>query len=114
VAAVVVLFVLVASGAGIFMGTLFRNEQQAMGFSLLAGLGLAAVGGCMVPLEVFSPTMKHVAHLTPHAWANDAFSKLVGHGASVTDLGTQLAVLAAFAAALLVLATWRLRQVLVS
>jgi ABC-2 type transport system permease protein len=114
VAAVVVLFVLVAAGAGIFLGTLFRNEQQAMGISLLAGLGLAALGGCMVPLEVFSPAMKHVAHLTPHAWANDAFSKLVGHGASVTALGGQLAVLAGFAAGLLALATWRLRRVLVS
>jgi ABC-2 type transport system permease protein len=114
VAAVVILFVLVASGAGIFLGTLFRNEQQASGVSLLAGLGLAALGGAMVPLEVFSPTMRHVAHITPHAWASDAFAKLVGHGASITDIGGQLAVLAAFAAALLALAAWRLRQVLVS
>ncbi len=112
VAAVVTLFVLVAAGAGIFLGTLLRNEQQATGVSLLVGLGLAALGGCMVPLEVFSPTMKHVAHLTPHAWANDAFAKLVGHGASISDLGTQLAVLAGFAVALLVLSTWRLRRVL--
>jgi ABC-2 type transport system permease protein len=114
VAAVVILFVLVAAGAGIFLGTLFRNDQQARGVSLLAGLGLAALGGCMVPLEVFSPTMKHVAHITPHAWASDAFAKLVGHGASITDIGPQLAVLAMFAAVLLALATWRLRRVLVS
>jgi ABC-2 type transport system permease protein len=114
VAAVVILFVLVASGAGIFLGTLFANEQQASGVSLLAGLGLAALGGCMVPLEVFSPTMKHIAHLTPHAWASDAFAKLVGHGASITDIGPQLAVLAAFATALLALATWRLRHILLS
>jgi ABC-2 type transport system permease protein len=114
VAAVVILFVLVASGAGVFLGTVFRNEQQASGVSLLAGLGLAALGGSMVPLEVFSPTMRHVAHITPHAWASDAFAKLVGHGASITDIGRQLAVLAAFAAVLLALAAWRLRQVLVA
>jgi ABC-2 type transport system permease protein len=114
VAAVVTLFVLVAAGSGIFLGTLMRNEQQTMGVSLLAGLGLAALGGCMVPLEIFSPTMKHVAHLTPHAWANDAFAKLVSHGASITDLGTQLGVLGAFAVALLVLSTWRLRHVLLT
>jgi ABC-2 type transport system permease protein len=112
VAAVVIVFLLVSSGAGTFLGTLFRKEQQAMGFSLLAGLGLAALGGCMVPLEVFSPAMKHVAHITPHAWANDAFAKLVAHGASITDIGSQLAVLASFAAALLALSTWRLRRVL--
>ena len=45
VAAVVILFGLVASGFGIFVGTLFRNEQQAIGISLLLGLGLAALGG---------------------------------------------------------------------
>jgi ABC-2 type transport system permease protein len=111
VVAIVALFVLVSSGAGILLGTLFRNEQQVLGVSLLTGLGLAALGGCMVPLEVFSPTMKHVAHLTPHAWANDAFAKLAS-GASITGIGTQLAVLGAFAAAFLALATWRLRQTL--
>ena len=111
VVAIVGLFVLVSSGAGIFLGTLFRNEQQVLGVSLLTGLGLAALGGCMVPLEVFSPTMKRVAHVTPHAWANEAFAKLAS-GASITGIGTQLAVLAAFAAALLALATWRLRRAL--
>jgi hypothetical protein len=80
VAAVVIVFALVASGAGILVGTLFRNEQQARGVSLLLGMGLGALGGCMVPLEVFSPAMRRVAHLTPQAWGNDAFAKLVGHG----------------------------------
>ena len=112
VAAVVILFALVAAGAGIFLGTLFRNEQQAIGVSLLLGLGLAALGGCMVPLEVFSPAMRQVAHITPHAWANDAFAKLVGHGAAIGGILPQLGILAAYAAILLALAAWRLRRVL--
>jgi ABC-2 type transport system permease protein len=112
VAAVVILFALVAAGAGIFLGTLFRNEQQAAGVSLLLGLGLGALGGCMIPLEAFSPTMKRVAHITPQAWGNDAFAKLVGHGAAITGILPQLGVLAGYAAVLLVLATWRLRRVL--
>jgi hypothetical protein len=45
VAAVVILFALVGAGAGTFLGTLFRNEQQATGVSLLLGLGLDALGG---------------------------------------------------------------------
>ena len=114
VAAVVILFALVGAGAGILLGTLFRNEQQAVGISLLLGLGLAALGGCMVPLEVFSPTMKRVAHITPQAWGNDAFAKLVGHGASITGILPQLGVLAAYAVVLLTLATWRLRHVLLT
>jgi hypothetical protein len=49
VAAVVILFALVGAGAGTFPGTLFRNEQQATGVSLLLGLGLGAPGGCDQP-----------------------------------------------------------------
>jgi linearmycin/streptolysin S transport system permease protein len=112
VAAVVILYACAGAGAGILVGTLFRNEQQAAGISLLLGLGLGALGGCMVPLEVFPPTMKRIAHLTPQAWGNDAFSKLVGHGASVTGILPQLGALALFAAVLLSLAAWRLRRVL--
>ncbi|HEX6934037.1 MAG TPA: ABC transporter permease [Streptosporangiaceae bacterium] len=114
VAAIVLLFGLVAAGFGILVGTLFRNEQQAMGLSLLLGLGLAALGGCMVPLEVFSPTLRKVAHITPHAWANDAFAKLIGQGASIGAILPQLEVLAAYAAVLLILATWRLRRTIVA
>jgi ABC-2 type transport system permease protein len=112
VAAVVIVFALVAAGAGVFVGTLFRNEQQAIGISLLLGLGLGALGGCMVPLEVFSPTMRRIAHITPQAWGNDAFAKLVGHGASIVGILPQLGVLAAYAVLLLALASWRLRRVL--
>ena len=112
VAAVVIVFALVGAGAGTFLGTLFRNEQQAIGVSLLLGLGLGALGGCMVPLEVFSPVMRRVAHITPQAWGNDAFARLVGHGASIAGILPQLGVLAAYAAVLLTLAAWRLRRVL--
>jgi ABC-2 type transport system permease protein len=112
VAAVVILYILAASGAGIFVGTLFRNEQQAIGISLLLGLGLGALGGCMVPLEIFSPTVRRIAHVTPQAWGNDAFAKLIGHGASITGIWPQLGALAAFAVVLLGLAAWRLRRVL--
>ena len=111
-AAVLVLFALVGAGAGILLGTLTRNEQQAGAVGLLLGLGLAALGGSMVPLEVFSSTMRKVAHLTPHAWGNDALARLVGHGEGIAGILPQLGVLAGFAAVLLGLATWRLRRVL--
>jgi ABC-2 type transport system permease protein len=114
VAAVVILYACAGAGAGTLVGALFRNEQQAAGISLLLGLGLGALGGCMVPLEIFPPTMKRIAHLTPQAWGNDAFDKLVGHGASITGILPQLGVLALFAAVLLSLAAWRLHRVLVA
>ncbi len=110
--ALVALFGLVATGAAMLAGSLFRNEQQASSAGVMMALGLGAIGGCMVPLQIFPSTLRAVAHATPHAWANDAFSELVGDNANVVAILPNLAVLAAMAAALLALATWRLRRVI--
>lgn len=111
-AAVVVAFCLVGAGAGMLIGSVFSNEEQAGPVALLLGLGLAALGGSMVPLEVFPPTVKTIAHLTPHAWGNDAFSTLLKHGGGLGDVLGDLGVLLAFAAVLITVATWRLRRAL--
>ena len=78
----------------------------------LLGLGLAALGGSMAPLEVFPSTARTIAHVTPHAWANDAFSKLLKHGGDLITVLPQIAVLLAFALAAIALAVWQLRRTL--
>ncbi len=102
--AIVVLFALVGTGAAMLMGSVLHNAQQAGSFGVFFGLLLAALGGCMVPLEVFPHAMRAVAHVTPHAWALDGFSEVLGRRASVADILPQLGVLAAYAAGLLSLA----------
>lgn len=116
VAAVLLLlaFGLVATGVAMLAGSVFKNDQQAGSVGVFLGLGLAALGGSMVPLEVFSATMRDVAHVTPHAWANDAFAELVRRDGGLFDILPELGVLAAMAAAVLALATWRLRRSLTS
>jgi ABC-2 type transport system permease protein len=99
----------VGAGAGMLMGATFRNDQQASGIGVMVALGLAALGGAMFPLDLFSPTMQRVAHITPHAWALDGYAELVRRGGNVVDIIPELGVLAAYAAGLLLLATWRLR-----
>lgn len=110
--AVVILFALVGSGAAMLSGSVFRNEQQAGGLGVLLGLGLAAIGGAMVPIELFPDTMATIARLTPHAWALDAFAELVRRDGTLVDILPQLGVLLAFATAFVALATWRLHRVL--
>lgn len=100
------------AGAAMLIGSLFRNDQQAGGFSVMGGLGLAALGGCMLPLELFSPTMTRIAHITPHAWAIDGYAELVYRGGSVGDILGELGVLSLYAVVLLGLAGWRLRRVI--
>ncbi len=109
--AVLVVFAAVGAGAAMLFGTVFRNDQQAGGVSVVAGIGLAALGGSMLPLELFSPAMKTVARFTPHAWANEAFAEILRRGGGIADILPQLGVLAVFALVLLTLATWRMHKV---
>jgi len=112
-AAVVISFCLVSTGVAVLLGSLLSNAQQAIPVAMLLGPGLAALGGSMAPLEGFPNTARTIAHITPHAWANDAFSKLIKHGGHLAMILPQVGVLLAFAAVVLTVATWQLRRSLV-
>jgi linearmycin/streptolysin S transport system permease protein len=111
-AAVILAFCLVGTGVAVLVGSTFSSEEQARPVGFLLGLGLAALGGSMAPLEVFPATARKIAHITPHAWANDAFSKLLKHGGDLVSVLPQIGVLLGFAAAAILLAIWRLRRTL--
>lgn len=106
------LFAAVAAGAAMLIGAVMQNDEQASGVTVMTGLALGALGGSMFPLELFGSTMRTVAHVTPHAWAIDAFTQMGRHGATLIDILPQLGVLAAMAAVLIGLAAWRLRLTL--
>ncbi|GII90669.1 ABC transporter permease [Sinosporangium siamense] len=112
-AVLLVVFSLVGGGAALLLGSVFHVPGPAISLALLLGLGLAALGGVMVPLESFSGTMQAIAHITPHAWAYEAFAELVRHGGGVADILPQLGVLLAFAAVLFGIGMSRLRQALI-
>jgi ABC-2 type transport system permease protein len=107
---VVVLFALAATGAAMLMGSVLRNAAQAGAMGVFLGLVLAAIGGCMVPLEIFPPLMYRIAHLTPHAWAIEALNDSIATGAAPAEVSTQLTVLAVYAIGLLAVATILLRR----
>ncbi|HEV3014537.1 MAG TPA: ABC transporter permease, partial [Actinomycetota bacterium] len=109
----VVTFALVGTGVGMLLGAVLRNAEQATSIGPPVGIALGMLGGCMWPLAIVPEPMRAVGHLFPHAWAMDAFIALIAKGESVAGIAPQLAVLAGFAAALLALATWRLRRTLV-
>lgn len=105
-----VLWALVGAGAGVVSGTLFRTPEQASAIGPTVGIALGMLGGCMWPLSIVSGTLRTVGHLTPHAWAVDAWTALVARGGTLATIAPDLGVLAAFAAVLLTLATVRLRR----
>ena len=110
--ALVGMWALVGTGAGMLSGTLFKTPEQAGAIGSTIGIGFAMLGGCMWPLEIVPPAVRALGHLTPHAWAVDAWVILISRGGGLLDILRQLAVLAAFAAVLLVLASRRLRHTL--
>ncbi|HEX6230641.1 MAG TPA: ABC transporter permease [Actinomycetota bacterium] len=107
---IIVLFSLVGTGAAMLMGSALHNAQQAGGLGVFIGLGFAALGGCMVPLEIFPPAMRTLAHVTPHAWAMDAFDELLREGGTLADILPELGVLAAYSAVLLAAAVALFRR----
>ncbi len=107
---VVVLFSLVGTGAAMLVGVFARNPDQAGSIGVVVGMILGAVGGAMVPGELFQEPISTVSMLTPHYWAIDAFRELVFARAAVVDILTQLGVLAIYALVLVGIGTWGLRR----
>jgi ABC-2 type transport system permease protein len=108
----VVLFALAGAGAAMVIGVVATNVDQAGGFGVLAGMLLGALGGAMVPLELFPELARTIAHLTPHAWAIQGLREVTLRGGTVADVVTELGALAAYALALLAIGTWGLRRTL--
>jgi len=111
-ALVIVLFAAVATAVGLLVGSTARDPDQATAVATPIAIGLAMLGGCMWPLEIVPPIMRTIGHLSPHAWAMDAWIELVFDGDGVGAIAGDLAVLAGFAAVLGLLASRRLRRAL--
>ena len=107
---VVVLFALIGTGAAMIIGVFARNPDQAGAIGVVAGMILGAIGGAMVPAELFVEPMTTISRFTPHAWAIDALRDLSFRGVGVSEILLQLGVLAAMAVALVVVGTWGLRR----
>ncbi|HLI56005.1 MAG TPA: ABC transporter permease [Actinomycetota bacterium] len=101
---------LVGAAAGMLSGTLFRTPEQASAIGPVVGIGFAMLGGCMWPLALVSNVMREVGHITPHAWAVDAWTALLARHGGLGSIGFQLAILVGFAAGFALIATTRFRR----
>ena len=108
--AIVIAFALVASGAAMLLATLVANEHQLSAVGPALGMILGLVGGTMVPMEVFPDAIRTLSHATPHAWAMDAFHRLLLDGGGLAEVLPEVGVLLGFAAVLLTLAVFRFRR----
>jgi ABC-2 type transport system permease protein len=113
-AALIFVWALVGTGAGMLSGTLFRTPEQAGAIGPAVGIAFGMLGGCMWPLEIVPPTVRALGHVTPHAWAVDAWVEVLSRGGGLPQIAGYLGILALYAVALLTLASLRLRRSLVT
>lgn len=107
---VVAAFAAVSASAAMVLGSLMDNANAANGVGIGLGLVVAALGGSMLPLELFSDGLMKVSALTPHHWAYEAYSEIQRRSGGIADVLPQLGVLLAMTAVLLPLGAWLLRR----
>jgi ABC-2 type transport system permease protein len=91
VMAVLLAFGLSSVAMGVMLGAFVKTESQASGLSVMLGMTLGLLSGCLWPLELFPPTMQTAAHILPMTWAMQALTDLAVRGG---DFGAILPAIA--------------------
>lgn len=98
VALTLIVFTWVAASLGVLVGCLLTAEDRVVGVCVLAGLLMAALGGCWWPLEVAPSALKVIALCLPTGWALQALHQLISFGSGIGAVVTPLLVLLGFGA----------------
>ncbi|MEP7291485.1 MAG: ABC transporter permease [Chloroflexota bacterium] len=95
---VMVAFTLCVTALTLALTTILKNVAQASGITLFLSLTLAPLGGAWWPLDIVPAWMRTVGHISPVAWAMDAFRSLLFEGGSLGTVAVPILVLLAMAA----------------
>lgn len=91
-----VVFTLAVTSLSLALGTRLKSEEQAGGLTNLLGLTLAPLGGAWWPLEIVPEFMRTIGHVSPIAWAMDAYRSLIFENGDLGTILVPLAVLLGF------------------
>jgi len=80
-------------GVSVFLTSLARDERQAFGIAMIAGLVLALLGGNLLPPGALPGFLSDLSLGTPNGWALVGFGRLALEGAGVAAVLGPLAVL---------------------
>jgi ABC-type multidrug transport system permease subunit len=68
---------LAAMGLALLVASVARTETQVAIYGTPLILGLALIGGCLIPLSLMPEGVQLYTKLTPHRWALDAYTELL-------------------------------------
>ncbi len=101
---------LAAMGLALLVASVARTETQVAIYGTPLILGLALIGGCLIPLTLMPETVRPYTKLTPHRWALDAYTELLLSAApNVAVVSQSCAVLVAFGIVFVAVAWWALK-----
>ncbi len=77
--------------------------------SIMLGMVMGLLGGCMWPLELFPPAMQKIVHVLPTTWAMQALTDLTMRGEGLLAVLPDIGVLLGFAVVFFVVGVKRFR-----
>jgi ABC-type multidrug transport system permease subunit len=107
-------YMIAAISLGMFAATFFRTTEKANAVGVIAGLVMAALGGCWWPLEVVSDGMRAVAMALPTGLMMSAMEEFIALGPQAPFPRFNFLALAVMAAVLMPIAIRRMRRQIVN
>jgi ABC-2 type transport system permease protein len=104
-----ILMVIMSSAFALMLATLARTERSAGSIAVVTALLLAPLGGCWWPLFILPRWLQNLAKISPHAWANTGFNKLMLFGADFNAVVPEMLALVGFGVVFALIAVWRFR-----
>lgn len=101
--------VLAAAALGVALGAFVKTEGQANSLSIMLGMSMGMLGGCMYPIELFPEAVRTAVKVLPTTWAMQGMLDLALRGKSWLDVLPVAGVLLGFAAVFFAIGVWRFR-----
>ncbi|MBN1428752.1 MAG: ABC transporter permease [Anaerolineae bacterium] len=95
---VMLAFVAAVTALTLAVSTFLKTEGQAGSVATFLSMTLAPLGGAWWPLMIVPDWMKVAGHISPVAWAMDAYAELMFYGGSMSTVLVPVAVLLGMAA----------------
>jgi ABC-2 type transport system permease protein len=104
-----ILMVIMSAAFAVMLATLVRTQRAAGSLATITALVLAPLGGCWWPLFILPKWLQNLAKISPHAWANIGFNKLMLFGADFGAVVPEMLALVGFTVVFAIIAVWRFR-----
>ncbi len=99
-----------AVGLATLVAGIARTETQVAVYGTMLVLLLAGVSGSLMPRDLMPEQMRQISLVTPHAWALEAYSQILGSSRPEVGLvWKSCVVLSGFGLGFSLLAWWRMR-----